>query len=82
MIFHHHFFSIKSLFQFVIEQVNYLKFLTDWIYYVHVMYYTHVYQLLTNILMIGNQCPVLSHQFNIRVNSYFTLLFINQQAPK
>ena len=38
MIFHHHFLSIKSLFQFVIEQVNYLKFLTDWIYYVHVLY--------------------------------------------
>ena len=45
------------------------------------MYYTHAYQLLTNILMTGNQ-RILSQHLDIRVNSYFPSLFINQRALK
>ena len=45
------------------------------------MYYTHAYQLLKNILMTGNQ-RILSQHLNIRVNSYFTFLFINQRVIK
>ena len=45
------------------------------------MYYTHAYQLLKNILITGNQ-RILSQHLNIRVNSYFTFLFINQRVIK
>lgn len=72
----------------IYDLTSYLIYPTDKIYYLKFIilffiigYYTHRYQLLTNILMTGHQC-IQGHHFNIRESSYFKLLFINQQAPK
>lgn len=72
----------------IYDLTSYLIYPTDKIYYLKFIilffiigYYTHRYQLLTNILMRGHQC-IQGHHFNIRESSYFKLLFINQQAPK
>ena len=74
--------TLKWIFS-ICDLTSYLIYPTDKIYYfiLYYRYYTHRYQLLTNILMTGRQC-IQGHHFNIRESSYFKLLFINQQAPK
>ena len=58
---------------------RYLTYHTDWIHYVHILYPR--VPTLKNILMTGNQW-ILSQHLNIRVNSYFTFIFINQRVLK